>query len=82
MVILHRLIPPLYDYFAKLGKSETSHRFFRRYFVHKHHGEIGAELLSKISETPDVVEEVRSHTSEDTEKDFYMRLLDEVDSTY
>ncbi|KAF0133431.1 MAG: hypothetical protein FD145_1294 [Candidatus Saganbacteria bacterium] len=82
LVIIHRAIPPLYELFAKLGKDEKSRKFFRRFYVHKHHGAIGADILKKINEQSDIINEVLSHDRPCTSHDMYMRLLDKVDSTY
>lgn len=82
LVVLHKFASPVYDHLAKLGEGEKSLGFFRKFYVHKHHGPIGAELLSKIGESRDIVEEVKSHDRPCSSHDIYMRLLDLADSTY
>lgn len=82
LVVLHRLLSPLYDLFAKWGKKEKAFVMFRKFYVHKHHGSIGAEILSRIAEEKDLIEEIRSHDNQKTSEDIYLRLLDEADSTY
>lgn len=82
LVILRRFIPPLYDRLAEMGINERSSKIFRRFYVHKHHGEIGAEILSKIAEEKEMVEEIRSHDRPSASHDVYMEFLDRADSTY
>jgi putative nucleotidyltransferase with HDIG domain len=82
LVVLHRFIRPLYDLLASFGKNEKSFKYFKKFYVHKHHGEIGAEILSKIAEEKDIVEEIRSHDFPYPAHDIYMKLLDRADSTY
>ncbi|HTY13821.1 MAG TPA: HDIG domain-containing protein [Candidatus Omnitrophota bacterium] len=82
LVIFHKLLWPVYDLFAGWGKKERSPMLFRKFYVHKHHGLIGSDILSKIAEEKDIVNEVRSHDYPRTSHDVYMRLLDEADSTY
>lgn len=82
LVIAHRFLPRFYDELAKRGEDEQSASFFRKFYVHKHHGLIGGELLSKIDESADIVAEVKSHDRPFSSHDLYMRLLDFADSTY
>ncbi|MFA4967365.1 MAG: HDIG domain-containing metalloprotein [Candidatus Margulisiibacteriota bacterium] len=82
LVVIHKILPPLYSLMAGLGKSEKSPKFFRKYYVHKHHGAIGAEILSRIAEEKDIIEEVKSHDFPKKFHDVYMKLLDRADSTY
>lgn len=74
LVVTHKMLRPLYDLLAARGKG--------KFYVHKHHGEIGAQILSKIAEEKDIVEEVRSHDYPNSSHDIYMALLDQADSTY
>ncbi len=82
LVILHKLLSPIYNLLAGWGKGARSPRMFKIFYVHKHHGAIGAEILSRIAEEKDIVAEVRSHDYPHTSDDVYMKLLDEADSTY
>jgi putative nucleotidyltransferase with HDIG domain len=82
LVIAHRFLPKLYDGLAKRGEADKSASFYRKFYVHKHHGTIGAELLSKIGESTDIIAEVKSHDRPFSSHDIYMRLLDFADSTY
>jgi len=82
MVIAHRFLPKLYDGLAKKGENEKAASFFRKFYVHKHHGLIGGELLSRIGESADIVAEVKSHDRPYSSHDVYMRLLDAADSTF
>lgn len=82
LVILHRILPFIYNYFARLGEKEQSFAFFRKFYVHKHHGLIGSILLKRIGESHDILSEVASHDKPQTSHDKYMLLLDQADSTY
>jgi len=73
LVILHRFAPPVYNYLADHG--------MKKFYVHKHHGEVGAQLLSKIGESRDIIEEIKRHDRPYAEHDVYLKLLDLVDST-
>lgn len=82
LVILHRVIPPLYNYLAGVGKKEKAFFYFKKFYVHKHHGEVGAEMLNKIGEGQDMVEEIKKHDYPYSEHDVYLKLLDMADSTF
>jgi len=82
LVVFHKILSPLYDLMAGLGKNERSLGILRKFYVHKHHGEIGAEILLKIAEEKDIVEEIRSHDYPYDSHDIYMKILDRADSTY
>ncbi|OGC15592.1 hypothetical protein A2282_09160 [candidate division WOR-1 bacterium RIFOXYA12_FULL_36_13] len=82
MVMIKRLATPVYDFFAKKGECETSPSFYRKFYVHKHHGHIGSEMLKRIGESDDIVNEVAMHDESVMSHDSYMRILDEADSTY
>ena len=41
LVVVHRFLPKLYDVLAKKGEDEKAASFFRKFYVHKHHGLIG-----------------------------------------
>jgi len=82
LVILRRLAPPLYNYLAEQGKSNKALPGLRKFYVHKHHGEVGAELLSNIGESQDIIEEIKRHDRPYPEHDIYLRLLDLADSTF
>jgi len=81
LVSLRRFAAPVYNYLAEQGRGDKAFRYFRKFFVHKHHGEVGAELLAKIGESRDIIEEIKRHDKPYAEHDVYLRLLDLVDST-
>ena len=82
MVIIKRIANPFYNLFAKMGESEKSNPFFRKFYVHKHHGHIGSEMLKRIGESADIVNEVAMHDEPVTSHDAYMQILDQADSSY
>jgi len=62
LVILHAFIPPLYNWFAYLGRKQSSPNFFRKFYVHKKHGRIGARMLSRAGVETQIVKVVSNHT--------------------
>lgn len=82
LVITHRLMNPLYDLLAGLGKGENSATILRQFYVHKHHGLIGSRLLEKIGESHDIIDEVARHDDAKASNDIYMTILGNADSTY
>jgi len=82
LVIIHKILPPVYNILAKLGESEKARTILRQFYVHKHHGSIGSKLLKKIGESDDIINEVASHDRPAESHDLYMKILDQADSTY
>jgi len=58
LVIIRFFFPALYNRLAEEGLNNPR---FRRYYIHKHHGAVGAELLAKIGESSDIVACVKKH---------------------
>lgn len=79
LVILHRGLPPLYNFLAKLGAPEKSQNIFRQFYVHKHHGLIGSKMLERIGENRDIINEVALHDRLHTKEDEYVEILDKAD---
>jgi len=82
LVVLKRFLPPLYGFFAKRGEPQNAKRIFRKFYVHKNHGEIGSKILKNIGESEDIIREVAMHDSPYPSHDVYMRILDKVDGSY
>jgi len=81
MVVMNRLLPPLYENLAKKGIAESSPRIFRQFYVHKNHAKIGAEILDRISEDKDILEDVKNHDDKKIKSDdFYFNLLVKADN--
>jgi putative nucleotidyltransferase with HDIG domain len=58
LVIIRFFCPWLYDRLADTGKD---HPIFRRFYIHKHHGEVGARLLEKIGESSEILSIIAKH---------------------
>ena len=83
LVIFRFFLPRLYNWVADLGKDN---KLFYRYYVHKHHGAIGAQLLAKIGESSELLSIIKKHDpfvepfgSNDP---IELKILQEADSTY
>lgn len=83
LVILRYLFPGLYDRLAERGKTN---KLFRRFYIHKHHGAVGAEMLSKIGVSGEFLSIIKKHDPrvEPVLQDdpIELRILQQADSTY
>jgi len=83
LVILRFFLPGLYDRLAERGKD---HPRFRRYYIHKHHGAVGAELLEKIGESSEILGIIAKHDPKvepfGPDDPIELKILQEADSTY
>ncbi|MFA4858255.1 MAG: HDIG domain-containing metalloprotein [Candidatus Margulisiibacteriota bacterium] len=64
LVILRRYFKRLYDYLSKKGEHEKALSIFRKFYVYKHHGEIGAAMLKRAGVPADIAEIVSRHTQD------------------
>jgi len=58
LVLIRFFLPGYYNRLADKGPDNPK---YRRYYVHKHHGAIGAELLTKIGESSDIIAIIKKH---------------------
>jgi len=58
LVIFRYFFPGWFDQLAEKGKKDGR---FRKLYIHKHHGAIGAELLARIGESSEIVLMVKKH---------------------
>ncbi len=58
LVIIRFFSPNFYNRLAEEGKRNPR---FRRYYIHKHHGAVGAELLEKIGESSEIISIIAKH---------------------
>ena len=83
MVIIRFFIPGLYNFCAEQGKH---HPFFRRFYSHKHHGMIGAQLLTKLGESSAVISIITKHDPRveplGPNDPVELKIMQEADSTY
>jgi putative nucleotidyltransferase with HDIG domain len=82
-VVFRFFSPGLYDRFAKLGETNS---FFKRYYVHKNHGVIGAKILETIGEEPQFLSIIKKHDPRvepfGPEDPLELKILQDADSTY
>lgn len=82
LVILRFLLPWVYEILAEKGRTDLR---FRRIYLYKYHGELGAELLEKIGVSKEILVAVRKHDPkvEPPAKDdpLELALLQKSDST-
>lgn len=82
LTIIRYFIPGLYDWLADRGKNSS---FLRRFYVHKHHGAIGAELLAKIGESSEILAVIKKHDPRvepfGPEDPIELKILQQADST-
>lgn len=80
LVIIRYFFPDSYNKMANKGKDNPR---FRRYYIHKHHGIVGAELLSKIGEGEDILTIISRHDLVPKDNDpIELKILQQADSTY
>ena len=83
LVILRFFLPGLYDHLADRGETDPR---LRRYYIHKHHGAVGAQLLEKIGESSDILAMIAKHDPRynpfDEETPIEQKILNDADSTY
>lgn len=58
LVIIRFFSPALYDRLARSGEKDPR---FRRFYLHRHHGDAGARLLEKIGEPEEILSIIRQH---------------------
>jgi putative nucleotidyltransferase with HDIG domain len=83
LVIIRFFFPRFYDGMAEKGKDNPR---LRRYYIHKHHGAVGAELLAKIGETSEILSIIKKHDPRVDpwvpEDPIELKILQAADSTY
>jgi len=83
IVIIRYFFPWLYEWMAEKGRKVPR---FRRFYVHKHHGEVGSELLAKIGESSEFLSIIKKHDPRvepfGPEDPIELKILQEADSTY
>jgi predicted hydrolase (HD superfamily) len=54
----------LYDYLSKKGGHEKALSIYRKFYVYKHHGEIGAAMLRRAGAPADIADIIAGHTQD------------------
>jgi putative nucleotidyltransferase with HDIG domain len=83
LVILRYFFPGLYGWLAERGKTN---KLFRRFYIHKHHGVVGAEMLARIGVSGEFLSIIAKHdprVGPILENDpIELKILQQADSTY
>jgi putative nucleotidyltransferase with HDIG domain len=83
LVIIRFFFPNFYNRLAELGKDNLR---YQRFYIHKHHGAVGAELLEKIGESSEILSIIKKHDPRiepfGPEDPVELKILQEADSTY
>ena len=82
LVIIRYFFPKFYNRLADSGKD---HRRFRRFYIHKHHGEAGARLLEQIGVSSELLSIIARHDPRiaplGEEVPIELQMLRDADST-
>jgi putative nucleotidyltransferase with HDIG domain len=83
LVAIRFLLPGFYNWLAERGKVDYR---FKRFYIHKHHGAVGAELLAGIGESSEFLSIIKKHDPRvepfGPEDPIELKLLQQADSTY
>jgi len=83
LVIIRFFFPGLYDQLAARGRTDPR---FKRFYLHKHHGAVGAEMLEKIGVSGEFLSIIKKHDPRveplTVEDPVELKILQEADSTY
>ena len=83
LVVLRYFLPGLYDWLAERGRTQ---KLLRRFYIHKHHGAVGAELLARIGLSGEFLSIIKKHDPrvEPVFEDdpIELKILQQADSTY
>jgi len=83
LVIIRYFFPGWYEALAERGLTDER---WRRFYIHKHHGAVGAELLAKIGESSEILSIIKKHDPRveplGPEDPVELKILQQADSTY
>ncbi|MBN2058507.1 MAG: HDIG domain-containing protein [Candidatus Saganbacteria bacterium] len=83
LVIIRYFTPKLYEELAEKGRTNPR---WRRYYIHKHHGSVGAELLRRIGVSAEILSIIKKHDPRvepfGPDDPVELKILQEADSTY
>lgn len=83
LVVLRYFLPGFYDWLAERGRTRQT---WRRFFIHKHHGAVGAEMLARIGVSGEFLSIIKKHDPrvEPVFEDdpIELKILQQADSTY
>lgn len=83
MVIIRHFLPGLYNWLAERGRKDS---YFKRFYIHKHHGAVGAELLRQIGVSAEFLSIIKKHDPRvepfGPDDPIEQKILQDADSTY
>lgn len=83
LVLVRFFMPRAYNWLADRGEKVD---FLRRFYIHKHHGAVGAEMLGKIGESSEILSIVKKHDPYlepfSPDDPIELKLLQQADSSY
>jgi putative nucleotidyltransferase with HDIG domain len=81
LVIIRRALRPVYNGLAEKGRAENTGLVYRKFYVHREHGKIGAEVLRKAGTEERVVSIVEGHDAPPKNDDpVELKFLRKIDS--
>jgi putative nucleotidyltransferase with HDIG domain len=82
LVIIRFFFPRLYNWLADQGQFR---KILKRFYIHKHHGIVGAKLLARIGETSEILMIVTKHDPHvepfGPDDPIELKILQQADST-
>lgn len=83
LVIFRYFFPGWYEKLAEKGRNDER---WRRFYIHKHHGAVGAEILAKAGESSEILSIIKKHDPRvepfGPEDPIELKILQRADSTY
>ncbi|MFA6548904.1 MAG: HD domain-containing protein [Candidatus Margulisiibacteriota bacterium] len=83
LVIIRYFLPGLYDWLADRGEKVP---FLRRFYIHKHHGAVGAKILEKLGESSEILAIIAKHDPRvqplGPDDPIELKLLQQADACY
>ncbi|MDD4178432.1 MAG: HD domain-containing protein [Candidatus Margulisbacteria bacterium] len=83
LVIIRYFFPAFYEWLAAKGKSDPR---FKKFYIHRHHGEVGADLLAKIGVSGEYFLMIKKHDPRiepfGPDDPIELKILQDADSTY
>ena len=58
LVLLRYFFPGIYIKLAEKGEEDNR---FKRYYIHRHHGKVGAEMLERMGESSEIIAIIKKH---------------------
>ncbi|MFC1496387.1 HDIG domain-containing metalloprotein [Candidatus Margulisiibacteriota bacterium] len=82
LTVIRFILRPLYNLLAKSGDKPQSKLIYRKFYYHKHHPAVGAEILENIKVDQEIVNCTRFHDNNAKYDNIYKELLVKADTTW